>query len=116
MIHRDATLADMEVLSCPACGEEELLNGVPHADTIEVSCEPCGHKWYRDPQAIPNCDRCDGNDMEGAVKAVVEKSRGSQLSIVATQVVYLCRECDATILASYRIGRSPLMPSELPTT
>jgi hypothetical protein len=54
--------------------------------------------------------------MEGAVKAVVEKSRGSQLSIVATQVVYLCRDCDETILASYKIGRSPLMPTELPTT
>jgi hypothetical protein len=30
--------------------------------------------------------------------------------------VYLCRDCDETILASYRIGRSPLMPAELPTT
>jgi len=53
--------------------------------------------------------------MEGAVKAVVEKSRGSQLSIVATQVVYLCRSCDARVLASYRVGRSPLMPDQLPT-
>jgi hypothetical protein len=53
--------------------------------------------------------------MEGAVKAVVEKSRGSQLSIVATQVVYLCRVCDERILASYRVGRSPLMPDQLPT-
>ncbi len=53
--------------------------------------------------------------MEGAVKAMVEKSRGSQLSIVATSVIYLCRVCDEAILASYRVSRSPLMPDELPT-
>jgi len=53
--------------------------------------------------------------MEGAIKAIVEKSRGSQLSIVATQVVYLCKVCDEQILASYRVGRSPLMPDQLPT-
>jgi len=37
------------------------------------------------------------------------------LSIVATQVVWLCRSCDEAVLARYRIGRSPLMPDQLPT-
>ena len=106
----------MDDLAYPACGETEELLGQRQGEMIEVTCEPCGRQWERDPNAIPFCDRCEGDDMEGAVKAIVEKSRGSQLSIVATQVVYLCRQCDEKVLSSYRIGRSPLMPDELPTT
>jgi 5-methylcytosine-specific restriction endonuclease McrA len=105
----------VDELRCPACGETEDLLGRQNGEMIEVTCERCNQQWERDPNAIPTCDRCDGDDMEGAVKAVVEKSRGSQLSIVATQVVYLCRVCDERILASYRVGRSPLMPDQLPT-
>ena len=105
----------MDELQCPACGEETRLLGKRRGELIDVTCETCGQQWERDPNAIASCTRCDGNDMEGAVKAVVEKSRGSQLSIVATQVVYLCRSCDERVLASYRIGRSPLMPDQLPT-
>jgi hypothetical protein len=103
-------------LACPACGETEELLGQRQGEMIAVTCEPCGRQWERDPNAIPHCDRCEGDDMEGAIKAIVEKSRGSQLSIVATQVVYLCRQCDERVLSSYRIGRSPLMPDQLPTT
>ena len=105
----------MEELQCPACGETEDLLGQQKGDMIEVTCQSCTQHWERNPNAIPTCDRCNGDDMEGAVKAIVEKSRGSQLSIVATQVVYLCKVCDETILASYLIGRRPLMPDQLPT-
>tara|TARA_Y100000768_G_scaffold130529_2_gene96971 strand:+ start:765 stop:1085 length:321 start_codon:yes stop_codon:yes gene_type:complete len=105
----------VEELQCPACGETEDLLGQQKGDMIEVTCQSCTQHWERNPNAIPTCDRCNGDDMEGAVKAIVEKSRGSQLSIVATQVVYLCKVCDETILASYLIGRSPLMPDQLPT-
>lgn len=104
----------MSDLSCPACGESEALRGERRGELIDVTCEACGQEWTRDPS--PRCERCDGDDMEAAIKAVVEKSRGSQLSIVATQVVHLCRDCDGEILARYRVGRSPLMPDELPTT
>ena len=105
----------MEELQCPACGETEQLIGCELGDLIEVTCEACDQQWKRDPNALPLCERCSSDDIEGAVKAIVEKSRGSQLSIVATQVVYLCRSCDEAILASYRVGRSPLMPDQLPT-
>ena len=111
---RGATVNWVDDLQCPACGEDEQLLGERQDDLIHITCESCGQEWDRDPEAIPRCDRCDGDDMEGAVKAIIEKSRGSQLSIVATQVVYLCRHCDEKILASYRIGRSPLMPDQLP--
>ncbi|MEC9088850.1 MAG: hypothetical protein ACPHL4_07090 [Acidimicrobiales bacterium] len=105
----------MDEVQCPACGETENLAGRTKGELIEITCETCDRRWSRDPNALPTCERCGSNDMEGAVKAVVEKSRGSQLSIVATQVVYLCRSCDESILASYRVGRSPLMPDQLPT-
>ena len=105
----------MDELQCPACGETEDLVGTTKNDLIEVTCQLCDQKWERDPNAVPECDRCGGSDMEGAIKAIVEKSRGSQLSIVATQVVYLCKVCDEKVLASYGVGRSPLMPDQLPT-
>lgn len=104
----------MDDIACPACGEDEDLRGRPVDDGIEITCEACATTWVRDPS--PTCPRCASTDVEAAVKAVVEKSRGSQLSIVATQVVHLCRTCDADVLAAYRISRSPLMPDQLPTT
>ena len=103
-------MADIE---CPACGEAENLDGEPVEGGIKITCETCEQTWVRDPS--PTCPKCSSSDVEGAIKAIIEKSRGSQLSIVATQVVHLCRECDAELLASYRISRSPLMPDQLPT-
>jgi len=104
----------VDELQCPACGETEELVGTTKNDLIEVTCQLCDQKWERDPNADTGCDSCGGSDMEGAINANVEKSRGSQLSIVATQVVYLCKVCDEQILASYRVGRSPLMSDQLP--
>ena len=104
----------MAEIECPACGEADKLTGEPVDDGIRITCEVCDTTWVRDPS--PRCKSCGSSDVEGAIKAVVERSRGSQLSIVATQVVYLCRDCDADLLASYRTSRSPLMPDQLPTT
>ncbi|MDH3500621.1 MAG: hypothetical protein OEM97_10890 [Acidimicrobiia bacterium] len=54
--------------------------------------------------------------MVAVVKAVVEKGRGTQLSVVGTQVVHMCAECDATTVRRYFDNRpNPLMPNELPT-
>jgi hypothetical protein len=103
----------MSDLVCPACGEADELTGMPEGDGIRITCGECGTDWLRDPS--PRCERCDGSDLEPAVRAVVEKSRGSQMSIVGTQVIHLCRQCDAALLARYRDGRSPIMPDDLPT-
>ena len=102
----------MDDLVCPACGSEELV-GERAGDLIHITCEDCATAWDRDPS--PRCPTCGGDDLEGAIKAVVERSRGTQLSIVGTTVVHLCRACDAEVLTRYRIGRSPLMPADLPT-
>ncbi len=104
----------MDDLSCAECGEEDDLTGTRTDETIRVHCGTCGHEWVRD--LAPRCPTCGDDELEEAVKAVVEKSRGSQLSIVGTQTVQLCKSCDAELVASYRTSRSPLMPDDLPTT
>jgi hypothetical protein len=104
----------MSDLVCPKCGDEEHLIGHRDGEAIIVKCEACDLSWTRN--MTKRCPTCGGDDLEVAIKAIVERSRGTQLSIVATQPLDLCRVCDAEVLDSYRISRSPLMPSELPTT
>ena len=54
--------------------------------------------------------------MVGANLAIVERSRGTQLSVVGTRVIHLCPRCDADTLERYQRNLpNPLMPDELPT-
>lgn len=54
--------------------------------------------------------------MQGVPLAIVEKSRGTQLSVVGTRTVQLCSMCDDEMLAVYHRNRpNPLMPDQLPT-
>lgn len=100
---------------CPACGEEELLRGEPRGTLIALVCERCHAEWIRDPHAVPACPRCDGTEMREAVQAVVEKSRGTQLSIQSFRQTWLCPSCDAEVYDRYKISNRPLPPDELPT-
>lgn len=102
---------------CPSCGEEEALRGRPDGDAIAVTCETCGTAWVRDPNR-PVCERCGGDDMVSAPKALVQKSRGTQLSVLATTTIYFCRSCDGAALDAYLAapGGRLVMPEHLPTT
>jgi len=102
-------------ISCPACGETEELRGERRDRLIALVCEVCKAEWVRDPGARPACDRCDGTDMREAVQAVVEKSRGTQLSIQSFRQRWLCPDCDAEVYDKYKISNRPLPPDELPT-
>lgn len=54
--------------------------------------------------------------MQSVPLAIVERSRGTQLSILGTRQISLCSSCDAKVLAHYHEHRpSPLMPTDLPT-
>jgi len=100
---------------CPDCGEEENLLGTRSADSISMQCERCGAEWKR-PLA-KKCGRCGGDDLQTVPLAIVEKSRGTQLSVVGTRPVLLCSLCDAEELRHYHAHRpNPLMPKNLPTT
>lgn len=53
--------------------------------------------------------------MRPAFEAVVEKSRGTQLSMQSARLIHLCPVCDAARLTDYHQTNSPLMPDALPT-
>ena len=84
-------------------------------DVIQLRCETCGQSWKRDPS--PRCGSCGGDDLQAVVQAIVEKGRGTQLSVVGTRIVHLCRSCDQKTLERYNRNRpNPLMPDELPNS
>lgn len=102
------------MIACPSCGEDERLAGTPDGEVIRLQCAACGESWERTPR--PSCKACGGADTQPVPLAIVEKSRGTQLSVVGTRTIHLCSHCDAATLAAYHRNRpNPLMPGELPT-
>ena len=102
----------MPHIACANCGEEEHLLGERVGDSITITCEVCGLVWDRD--LTPRCPSCDSLDVRPAFQAIVDKSRGTQLSIQSMRLVHLCPTCDADRLADYLQSNSPLPPAELP--
>ncbi len=95
-----------EEIVCERCGTDEHLRGRPiDGDLIELTCEACGVSWTRDPR--PSCPTCGGHDLEAAPRVIVEKSRGSQMSIQGIQREFLCRVCDADQIFARRDGHLP---------
>lgn len=97
---------------CPQCGEDEDLSGTPRDQVIAITCGRCGLSWDRDPS--PTCPSCGSTDVRAAMQAVLDKSRGTQLSIQSLRVLYLCPDCDADRLADWNRTNSPIPPDELP--
>jgi len=86
---------------CSSCGTDDHLRGTPIADgLIELTCDACGISFTRDPR--PSCPNCGGFDMEAMPQVIVEKSRGSQMSIQGVHREFACRICDADRIAVKR--------------
>jgi hypothetical protein len=101
-------------IRCPSCGEDEALRGERDDDRIDLTCDACRHRWVRD--LTPRCPRCGGGDLQTVPLAILEKGRGTQLSVVGTRPIDLCTRCDDVVLRRYHRNRpNPLMPDELPT-
>ena len=99
---------------CPSCGEDRELTGIRDEGVIKLTCGQCGHEWNRSLERT--CPECGGHDLQGVPLAIVEKGRGTQLSVVGTRTVHLCSSCDEKTLAAYHRNRpNPLMPDQLPT-
>ena len=99
---------------CPACGERDDLSGHDVDGERQLVCGVCEERWTR--SSGTRCDRCGSSDLQVVPLAIVERSRGTQLSVVGTRPVSLCSVCDAATLAGYHAHRpNPLMPTELPT-
>ncbi|MGI9666886.1 MAG: hypothetical protein ACR2N2_07295 [Acidimicrobiia bacterium] len=101
-------------IACPSCGEAENLIGTESGGGIELCCGTCGHAWQR--SSTPACGKCGSTDLQTVPLAIVERSRGTQLSIHGTRPIDLCSICDADALTNYHANRpNPLMPTDLPT-
>ncbi|MGB5758404.1 MAG: hypothetical protein WBM50_15930 [Acidimicrobiales bacterium] len=100
-------------IRCPACGEGDDLAGERDQELIRIRCGTCDTTWHRDPQR--RCPRCGAGDLYAAPVAVIEKSRGTQLSIVSTRSEYLCWICDRDLIDAQRRSGTALMPDQLPT-
>lgn len=102
----------MAIIACLSCGEDEELDGSRDGDTIHITCASCGLTWDRD--LAPRCSTCESKDVRPAFQAIVDKSRGTQLSIQSMRLVHLCPHCQPDLLADYLASKSPLPPDELP--
>lgn len=101
-------------IACPECGESDNLSGTRSASAIHMRCDACGNEWDR--LLARTCVTCGGSDLQTIPLAIIEKSRGTQLSVVGTRPVHLCTGCDAAVLRHYHDHRpNPLMPTDLPT-
>lgn len=100
-------------IACPECGEDEHLRGSRDGDAILVTCESCETTWERD--LTPRCKSCGTDDVRVAFQAVIEKSRGTQLSINSLKQIWLCLICDADTYEKVRETNRPLPPDQLPT-
>lgn len=100
-------------IACPACGEEDDLAGQRGDTEIRLTCGKCGQEWSR--QLSPHCPKCGGADLQAVPVAIVEKSRGTQLSVVGIRTVEMCWVCDRETIRRWQDNRpNPLLPSELP--
>ena len=99
---------------CPLCGEEDDLRGESRGDVIAITCGGCGQAWDR--PTTPVCPECGGTEIRAVPLAIVEKSRGTQLSVVGIRIVHLCSICDVDDIERWQQNRpNPLLPKELPT-
>jgi hypothetical protein len=94
---------------CPQCGEDEELLGRRVDGEVFLTCESCGYDGPR--VARRTCRTCGSDDVVDRPRAVVERSRGTQLSVVGYTTATLCKRCDADMLAH----GGAVMPDELPT-
>jgi hypothetical protein len=100
-------------IRCPSCGEQEELSGRRTGGEILLTCHTCG---YDGPRVAPRrCPTCGGDDLVERPKAMVERSRGTQLSVVGYTTALLCRVCDADDLAAALAHGGAVLPKELPT-
>jgi Zn ribbon nucleic-acid-binding protein len=98
---------------CPRCGEQEELHGRRSEGQILLRCLRCGYDGPR--VAARRCQTCGGADVVERPKALVERARGTQLSVVGYTTIGLCRRCDADDLARAIEHGGAVLPKELPT-
>jgi hypothetical protein len=91
---------------CERCGVDDHLTGTRRDDDlIELHCSACDVTFTRDPR--PSCPTCGGFEMEAMPQVIVEKSRGTQMSIQGVHREFVCRVCDVAVIREQRDGHLP---------
>jgi hypothetical protein len=99
------------VIVCPRCGVDDHLTGEPIDDgLIELTCGACKVRWTRDPR--PRCPECGGDDLYHVPQVILEKSRGTQMSIQGIHLEYGCHACQPREV-KVRGGRATHLPDRL---
>jgi hypothetical protein len=112
-LQREPAAVSARDVRCPQGGEREELSGRRVEGEIHLTCHTCGYDGPR--TARRRCETCGGEQLVDRPKALVERSRGTQLSVVGYTTVVLCRTCDAEALAKALAHGGAVMPDELPT-
>jgi Zn ribbon nucleic-acid-binding protein len=97
---------------CPSCGEQEELHGRRSEGQILLRCLRCGYDGPR--VAVRRCQTCGGADVVERPRALVERARGTQLSVVGYTTIGLCRVCDADDLARAIEHGGAVLPKDCP--
>ena len=92
------TADPMPLVRCEKCGEDGDLIGRPSGDTIEITCNRCGHSWMRDSER--ECAACGSRELRAFQEPLVQRARGNAYSIVGHRTIYLCERCDAADIES----------------
>jgi hypothetical protein len=89
--------ANVGIVRCRSCGEEEDLSGARSGDAIEITCGRCGHTWLRD--STPRCPTCGHDDLREFKEPLIQRARGTAYSVVGAKSIYLCPRCDGDEIA-----------------
>jgi hypothetical protein len=92
-------------IRCPNCATDEHLRGTRQDAVIVIVCESCDLSWER--PVAPHCATCGSTDVVAHPVPLIERSRGTQMSITAMHIETLCRTCDADRLAERHEGHLP---------
>ncbi|MGA1038687.1 MAG: hypothetical protein ACO38E_05530 [Ilumatobacteraceae bacterium] len=92
-------------ISCPNCETDVHLTGERADAVIVVTCGNCSLTWER--PAAPHCDRCGSTDVIAHPVPLIERSRGTQMSITAMHIETRCRVCDADEIRKRGSGHLP---------
>lgn len=90
---------------CPNCATDDHLSGERRDQVIVITCAGCGLDWER--PVAPHCGTCGSTDVVAHPVSLLERSRGTQMSITAMHIETLCRTCDADRLAERGEGHLP---------
>lgn len=99
----------MPRVNCPACGEDEDLQGRRTDTGITITCGSCGAAFDRD--TTPTCRLCGSTDLQAVRTSTLrEAGRGDQWAPSGVRIAWYCWGCTGHDVTSPRPVRGPNPP------